>query len=690
MAVIKISQLPVITVINSNVANTLLVGVDVPTSVTGQFTVGTLAKGLYSNTTLDVGVNPNTLPNTIAQFALGGESYIQTNLVNTNDGGTADMVVTANAGSGGTDSANFIDMGWANKNYAPGSEFNNIGTAVRPNDGYLYAQGTSGQPYGNLIIGTTTAGANLKFIVGGGSAQNVVARMTSTGLVLNTQSSITFADGSKQSSAAADVNYVAAAFAKANSAVQNTAVIQLQSLILSGSLIANSVGQGISVDTFTSNNGTFSKNVVVLGNLSANGLLGNIFFSNVVTTTTQSNSILWSAQAGAITQQTAQLWYYSNTQSLILDTDIPGDRLSISKVLFFRGFNNTGAPIPSGSFVRLAPGVTANQIPYIALADSTSSANATVAGLVKVTIAAGAYGFAYSQGIVEDFNSTGLGQNGDILFLSATPGVASNVAPTGSNTVVQLGRIITSDATLGKVYVQNQLRQAYGRTNGSALYAYANNIVSSNTLSINDATGTVNVSNILFVGNQINTPGSNTLTIAPGGTGSLNVSSTTPVNIANNLTVSGTISGNAVPSTLSYVGTWTPSLNVSPAQGTQTYNNQNGTFVKTGRHVFATFSIALNTQTATTSGIGIDLTGLPTPAAVPNGSAGALFINTQTIANPITNLSGNVSSSNTSVGVYGQYITSGGGGSVTYRQLNGTDLGSTPFLTGTIEYISAN
>jgi hypothetical protein len=428
----------------------------------------------------------------------------------------------------------------------------------------------------------------------------------------------------------------------------------------------------------------------VLGNLSANGLLGNIFFSNVVTTTTQSNSILWSAQADAVTQQTAQLWYYSNTQSLILDTDIPGDRLSISKVLFFRGFNNTGAPIPSGSFVRLAPGVTANQVPYISLADSTSSANATVAGFVKVAIPSGAYGFAYSQGIVEDFNSTALGAAGDIIFLSATPGVASNVAPTGSNTVVQLGRVVNSDATQGKLFVQNQLRQAYGRTNGSILYAFANNIVSSNTLSVNDATGTVNVSNILFVGNQIDTPGSNTLTIAPGGTGSLNVSSTTPVNIANNLTVSGTITGNAVPSTLSYVGTWTPSLNVSPAQGTQTYNNQNGTFVKTGRQVFATFSIALNTQTATTAGIGINLTGLPTPAAVPNGSAGSLFINQQTIARSIVALSGNVSTSNTHVDIYGQYITSGGGGSVTYRQLNGTDLGSTPFLTGTIEYISAN
>jgi hypothetical protein len=517
MSQVKISQLPQFNTINSNTANTLFAGVDIPTSATFQMTAHALAQGLYSNEILNVGQNQQNLPNTVAQFALGGDSYIQTNLVNTNDGGTADIVVTANVGSGGSDATNFIDMGYANKNYQPGLEFNNIGNAVYPKDGYLYVQGTASSNGGNLIVGTTTSNTELRFIVGGGSSQNVVAKMTSTGLVMNTQSSITFGDGTKQSSAVSNT-YVQAAFAqanltagglttantniqsawnKANTSVQNTAVIQLQSLVLTGNLTANGPGQSISVDSFTSNSATFSKNLVVLGNLTANTLLGNIFFSNVTTTTTQSNSILWTTQAGTISQQTAQLWYYSNTQSLILDTDIPGDRLSISKVLFFRGYNNTGATIPANSFVRLVAGVTANQIPYIALADATSSANATVAGFVKNSINNGAYGFAYSQGVVEDLNTTGLGLTGDILFLSTTPGVASNVVPGNTNTVVQLGRIVNSDATQGKIFVQNQLRQAYGRPNGQLLYAYANNIVGSNTVNVNDSTGTLTANTIV-------------------------------------------------------------------------------------------------------------------------------------------------------------------------------------------------
>jgi hypothetical protein len=199
MSTVKISQLPLISTINANTSNTLFAGVDIPTGSTGRLSARTLAQGLYLNEVLNVGLNQQNLPNTVAQFALAGESYIQTNLVNTNDGGTADIVVTANVGSGGSDSTNFIDMGWANKNYQPGLEFNNIGNAVNPNDGYLYVQGAAGQVYGNLIVGATTSGSQIKFVAGGGQAANIVARMTSTGLTLNTQSSITFSDGSIQS-----------------------------------------------------------------------------------------------------------------------------------------------------------------------------------------------------------------------------------------------------------------------------------------------------------------------------------------------------------------------------------------------------------------------------------------------------------------------------------------------------------
>jgi len=59
MTTIKISELPNFTVINANTANTLFVGVDIPSAQTFNYTAGTLAAGLYANTALVVGSNNN-------------------------------------------------------------------------------------------------------------------------------------------------------------------------------------------------------------------------------------------------------------------------------------------------------------------------------------------------------------------------------------------------------------------------------------------------------------------------------------------------------------------------------------------------------------------------------------------------------------------------------------------------------
>jgi len=499
MSYVKISGLPASSNLNSNPAQSIFPTVDLTLGQTTKISAQALGNSLYSNNTLIVGTGGVLLPNTVAQFTGLSGKYAQVSAQNLNAAGSIDYISTADVG---TDTSYYLDMGLNNSTFND-STF----TVAKALDGYLYVQGGLAGQTANLAIGVATANSNVNFFAGGTLSQNIIMSINSSGVSitksLNVSSNgITFSDGTtlySNTSIQSAYNQANLANSIANTAVQNTATIQLQTLRLSGNLIANTPGQSISVDRITSNTATFNQNLVVLGNLTANTLLGNVFFSNVVTTTSQSNSILWTTQAGAIAQQTAQLWYYSNTQSLILDTDIPGDRLSISKVLFFRAFNSTGATIPINSFVRLVPGVTANQIPYIALADATNSANATVAGFVKNAIANSAYGFAYSQGIVEDFNTTSFGANGDILFLSTTPGQSSNVAPLSgnSNTVVQLGKVILSDATQGKLFIKNELREAYGRTNGSLLYAFANNITASNTVSINDSTQTLTSNNII-------------------------------------------------------------------------------------------------------------------------------------------------------------------------------------------------
>ena len=299
-----------------------------------------------------------------------------------------------------------------------------------------------------------------------------------------------------------------AAFTNAASAVQNTATIQLETVRLSGNLIANSSGQGVFVDRITSNSASFSRDVIVLGNLTANTVLGNVFFSNIVTGKSVSNSIQWFPQDVDPTQSSGQVWYSANTISLVQDTDIAGDRPAISKVLFERVYNNTGSSIPNGSWVKLAGGVTSNAVPYIQLADASSAANSQVEGFVKNVIASGAYGFVYTRGIVSDFDASTYGNNGQLLFLSTTPGFATNVAPTGANSVVSVAKILSNGSANGKLQIGIANQQAYGKPNGAILFANNNLIQASNTASIDEANGTFYVPNGLlfntrsYAGNQ--------------------------------------------------------------------------------------------------------------------------------------------------------------------------------------------
>ena len=267
MSTVKISQLALITQLNANTSNTLFLAVDIPSGVTGKFTGHTLAQGLYSHEVLNVGNNAVTLPNTVAQFALAGGSYVQTNLINTDDGGTADIVVTANTG---TDSTYFLDAGFANKDFQPGLEFNNLGTAIYPLDGYLYAAGQEGQLGGNLVIGSTTPGTDIKFIAGGHDASNIAFKATADGLKLVNGHPIYFTDNTIQNTAAAPFTYSNSSFAQANAAfIKANSAYESQNA--SGSY-ANSAFIKAN-NALANTTGTFGGDLSISGNLTTSGIV---------------------------------------------------------------------------------------------------------------------------------------------------------------------------------------------------------------------------------------------------------------------------------------------------------------------------------------------------------------------------------------------------------------------------------
>ena len=173
MSTVKITELPAITVVNANTANTVIVGVDIQTDVTGKITLTTLANGLYSNNILRVGNNDILLTNAAAQFTGNANNYLQVTLRNQTSNGSGDFVVTADDGS---DSDHYIDLGINGSTYSDPSF-----SSTKQHDGYLYLA-SSGTNKGNLIIGTTNSQGKVNFVVGGMESDNIVGSITTSGI----------------------------------------------------------------------------------------------------------------------------------------------------------------------------------------------------------------------------------------------------------------------------------------------------------------------------------------------------------------------------------------------------------------------------------------------------------------------------------------------------------------------------
>ena len=118
--------------------------------------------------------------NVIAQFAGNVNSYAQINFqnINTGNAATTEIVLTADNGN---DTAYFGDFGIAGSAYVPSA--NDLGTAVYPNDTYVYAQGSGSGSSGNLVIGSNEANGVVRIIANGSNLGNVVATFSSLGIL---------------------------------------------------------------------------------------------------------------------------------------------------------------------------------------------------------------------------------------------------------------------------------------------------------------------------------------------------------------------------------------------------------------------------------------------------------------------------------------------------------------------------
>jgi hypothetical protein len=135
-----------------------------------------------TNTTFGVGYTSYTpLPNTMYQGTGSSSSYVQNNLQNINNTGSADQVITADNGS---DVLGYLDVGMAGGNYGYLTSAGEIGP-FRPNDGWIKVVGSTGIGRGNLIIATGTANTagsmtlgHIKFSLGDQAFANIFGYMS--------------------------------------------------------------------------------------------------------------------------------------------------------------------------------------------------------------------------------------------------------------------------------------------------------------------------------------------------------------------------------------------------------------------------------------------------------------------------------------------------------------------------------
>jgi 2-hydroxychromene-2-carboxylate isomerase len=330
MATVKISQLPVLSQLSANNANTVFVVVDKTTNTTSQFSTTVLAQGLYANNILNVGT-ANTgllLPNSVAQFISNTAIFSQVNFQNLNPKGSGDIVITADNGD---NSNNYLDLGVQGSNMDADPLFD-----LPNNDGYLYMHGKGNQKYGNLWIGTAIANTDLVFFTGAHKQANEVARIED-GVGLSLKMPIKFADNTIQNTAAVTAAHSQIIFNQANSAYNfainvNTyaAAIYAQSNTQSNSI---TVMQG--VNTTQNTNITTANNQAWAAFDAANTNSGNIAILQAVNTTQNTN----------ITTANNHAWaaFTKANNALANTTGIFGGTLTITGDLVFDGSQTISA-----------------------------------------------------------------------------------------------------------------------------------------------------------------------------------------------------------------------------------------------------------------------------------------------------------------------------------------------------------
>lgn len=134
-----------------------------------------------------------------------------------------------------------------------------------------------------------------------------------------------------------------------------------------------------------------------------------------------------------------------------------GVTLQIGQEFIAKVANYTGALIPEGAAVRV-DGAQGQRL-KVSLASATNDlVSVTTIGVVTHSggIPHGSSGYVTIFGLVRKIDTSDF-EDGDVLYLTATPGVWSNVKPSAPIHTVQIGYVVSAaNANAGSIYVHVQ------------------------------------------------------------------------------------------------------------------------------------------------------------------------------------------------------------------------------------------
>jgi hypothetical protein len=449
MATVKISQLPVLSQLSANNANTVFVVVDRTTNTTSQFSTTVLAQGLYANNILNVGT-ANTgllLPNSVAQFISNTEVFSQVNFQNLNAKGSADIVITSDDGD---NSNNYLDLGVQGSNMDADPSFD-----LPNNDGYLYMHGTSGESQGNLWIGTATSNTDVVFFTGAHKQANEIGRFEN-GVGLSLKMPIKFADNTIQNTAAVTAAHSQVIYNQANSAYNFA--IDVNTYAAAIYALANTQSNSISViqgvNTTQNTNITTANNQAWAAFDTANTNSSNIAILQAVNTTqntniTTANNHAWAAFTKANNALANTTGIFDGTLTITGDLEFDGTASIQATDDMFIG-SNSGIQIQTdngGTQKQFQFGIDGNlTVPnYIVFPDNTEigynpSASPTsfmVSTANTLTLEANTYTWSFGQNGTTTFptNITIDYSGNDVQFprLIADSGKAFSIQGQGAN-----------------------------------------------------------------------------------------------------------------------------------------------------------------------------------------------------------------------------------------------------------------